>query len=304
MSAPSSYIWVVDRSDNRLPFSKSVAASSLMVAGLDPEVAYAIAEEVETRLRGSGRTEVGVTDLMAIHREAVAAEAGEERATRYEAWVTGRRRGRPIVLLLGGAPGVGKSTVAGEVGALLRISSVIPTDAVRQVMRNLLPVSLAPLVHVSSFEAHQALKTPLPGDHDPLIVGFQQQAEMVGAGARGLIERAIHEGSDLVVEGVHVVPGMFDDVLDEWRKNAVVCQVVLCVPDAESHRTHFLTRADRSQQRSPDRYLDSFAEVRRLERYVRKAATERGVPIVAMHQLDETIRQVSSMVVDAVISDL
>ncbi len=295
------YIWVLDRQETPLPFSKFVVASSMMVAGIEPEIAYTIAEETEVRLFERTSTEVSVEELLEITAKAIEQNAGLGKATRYRAWVAGRRLGHPIIVLLGGAPGVGKSSVAGAIGARLRIPSVIPTDAVRQVMRQLVSPSLVPILHVSSFEAHQALRAPVPSDHDPVIVGFQQQAEMVAGGIRGLVDRAISEGTGLVVEGVHLVPGLFDDEMDGWSDSAVICQGVLAVKDSDAHRSHFLARAEQARTRSADRYLDSFDELRRIDRYLRSVAATRQVPVILMEQLDDTIQAVIELIVDAVI---
>lgn len=295
------YIWVLDRQETPLPFSKFVAANSMMVIGIEPEVAYAIAEETEARLFERTSSEIPIQELVDITTQAIDRHAASGSGERYRRWVRARRQGRPIIVLLGGAPGVGKSSVAGAVGSRLRIPSVIPTDAVRQVMRQLLPDTLAPMLHVSSFDAHRTLRTPVPEDHDPVIVGFQQQAETVAAGIRGLVERAITEGTDLVVEGVHMVPGLFHSELAHWSKDAVICQGVLAVKDSEAHRSHFLARAEQARKRSAYRYLDAFSEVRRIDRYIRSVAETQDVPIILMEQLDDTIRRVIDTIVDAVI---
>lgn len=303
MASPGGhYIRVLDRRENPLPFSKFVAASSMIVVGIEPEMSYTIAEETETRLIERNLSEVAVDELMDITTRSIEAHLGVGSADRYQAWLKARRRGKPIIVLLGGAPGVGKSSVAGEVGARLRISSVIPTDAVRQVMRQLVPDTLAPVLHLSSFDAHRALRSPVPADHDPVVVGFQSQVDLVSTGVRGLIDRAIREGSGLVVEGVHMVPGLFDADVSVWSKDAVICQMVLVVDEAAAHRAHFLARAEQASQRSADRYLDAFDELRRVDRYIRLCAEERGVPVIAMEQLDDSIQRVVEMIVDAVIA--
>lgn len=296
------YIWVEDRQSTRLPYSRDAMASSMMVVGVEPEIAYVIAEEVEGLFGDSGGAHVGVEQLIEIATKCAAAHAGAAMGDRYAKWVTARRVQRPIVVLLGGAPGTGKSTIAGAVGSRLRITAVMPTDAVREVMRQLVSPTLSPILHVSSFEAHQVMRAPVPEDHDAVVIGFQQQAEVVASGVRGLVNRAIVEGSDLIVEGVHVLPGVFDDDLEEWRRQAVVCHAVLTVPDAEEHRAHFLTRLERSPSRRPHRYLDAFPEVRRIHRYICTVAASHHVPQLVMVRPDESIQSVVQMVVDAVIA--
>ena len=59
----------------------------------------------------------------------------------------------PLVLLVGGATGTGKSTVATEVAYRLGITRVTSTDFVRQTMRAFFSHEFMPAIHYSSFEA-------------------------------------------------------------------------------------------------------------------------------------------------------
>jgi 2-phosphoglycerate kinase len=297
------FIWVEDKGQSRLPYSKGILAATIMVIGVPPMTAYQIAGEIEDRLIAEKRSSVPVDDIVKMAESSLRAGVGAAAATRYAAWVTARRRKRPILLLLGGGTGVGKSTIAAGVGSKLGITPVLPTDAVREVMRSSFPVDIAPTLHVSSFEAHTALRAPVPDDHDDVVVGFRQQTELVGSGVRGLVCRALNEATNLIVEGAHVLPGMFDDTLDEWRARGVVCQAIIHVPDPEMHRAHFLTRLERAPGREPQRYLDHFAEIRRIHRYVCRVADAAGVPQVVSDSLDDAVDTVVDMVVEAVVAD-
>ena len=59
----------------------------------------------------------------------------------------------PLVLLVGGATGTGKSTVATEVAHRLGITRVTSTDFIRQTIRAFFSETRMPSVHYSSFEA-------------------------------------------------------------------------------------------------------------------------------------------------------
>ena len=293
-------VWIEDRADNRLPFSKAVLAATIMVVGVSPEVAHRIAEDIEDSLLAEPDTTTHVDDLVRRTETAVLLEAGRIAAARYAAWIEARRQQRPILVLLGGGAGVGKSTVAAGVGAKLGITPVVPTDAIREVMRSSLSADIAPALHVSSFEAHTALRAPVPDDHDAVVAGFRQQAEMVATGIRGLIRRALREGTNLIVEGAHILPGMYDDELRDWEKRGAYCQAVIDVPDPDDHRAHFLTRLERAPGREPQRYLDGFAEIRRIQRFICRAAEKRDVPLVHVGGLDDAVQEVVNMVVESV----
>ena len=59
----------------------------------------------------------------------------------------------PVILLVGGGTGTGKSTVATEVAYRLGITRVTSTDFVRQTMRAFFSKEFMPSIHYSSFEA-------------------------------------------------------------------------------------------------------------------------------------------------------
>src|SRR5204863_1051280 len=147
----------------------------------------------------------------------------------------------PLVVLIGGATGVGKSTIATQLAARLGIVRVVATDAVREVMRAMLTSALMPTLYTSSFDADSALREPPPRPADKVIVGFREQAVAVAVGVQALIQRAVVEGTSIVIEGAHVVPGFFD--LTPYAGSVVAVPVVVTVDDEDLHRSHFVARA-------------------------------------------------------------
>src|SRR5258705_13998682 len=87
----------------------------------------------------------------------------------------------PVVLLIGGATGTGKSTVATEIAYRLGITRVTSTDFIRQTMRAFFSHEFMPSIHYSSFDAGLAM----PDADDPLVAGFLEQSRQVvrGGGA-------------------------------------------------------------------------------------------------------------------------
>src|SRR4029079_1897944 len=122
-------------------------------------------------------------------------EEGDEAVSRYRRWYELRHLERPLVVLIGGAPGTGKSTIATQVAHRLGITRIVSTDAVRQVMRAVISRELVPHIHNASF--HAASTVPAEslgkGGGDPAMVGFVQQAETVRVGVRGIVDRAVAE---------------------------------------------------------------------------------------------------------------
>jgi 2-phosphoglycerate kinase len=269
-------------------------ASSIMATGLPPARAFHVAERIEERLHERGAASITRAELSELAREVLVDEVGQRYADSFAKWQVVNRIDRPLIILIGGATGVGKSTVATQLAGRLGITRIIPTDAIREVMRSMFTEELMPTLHTSSFDAVHLVRHPLPPNADPVIIGYREQAAAVTVGAQALMRRAVAENTDLVLEGAHLVPGFFDPA--EFS-GAFVVQFVIAVDDPEAHRSHFLARGHDSRSRPSDRYLDFFDNIRKIQRYVKSLALERSVPIVHSYSLDATLAQVIELVV-------
>ena len=276
-----------------LPYSKGLTASRIMATGLAPARAFHVAEVVEDRIRELGTPVVGA-ELDAILLEVLRHEVGERYAASFSKWQLVLRLDMPLVVLIGGAPGVGKSTIATMLANRLGVTRVIPTDAIREVMRAMFSEDIMPTLHTSSYDAARLVRHPLPRSADPVLIGFGEQASAVAVGVEALMTRAAVEGTDLIVEGAHIVPGFLDQTRFEGR--AVVVPVVVTVDDEEQHRGHFLMRAHEARNRPSERYLDFFQNIRKQQKYVKSLALEHGVPIVPSNNLDATLARVIDLV--------
>jgi len=127
------YIWVIDQRGTRLPFSKGTLVTSVTATGVTPQQAYGVAEAVEDTLFGQDRDLIHVDELVGWIEKEIARQLGSPAAEAWSSWVDVRRRGDPIIVLIGGATGVGKSTVASRLAARLGISQVVATDGIREV---------------------------------------------------------------------------------------------------------------------------------------------------------------------------
>jgi len=286
---------VVGDREYEFPYSKGLMASAIMATGLAPARAFHVAEVIEERLDDQGVASISRVDLNQLAQEVLRAEVGERYAASFAKWQMVQRLDLPLVILLGGATGVGKSTIATMLASRLGITRVIPTDAVREVMRSMFTADLFPSLHTSSFDAARLVKHPLPRSADPVIIGFREQVSAVAVGIEALVSRAVSEGTDLIIEGAHVVPGFFD--LDRFEGKAVVVPMVVTVDEVELHRSHFLQRSHDSRSRPAERYLDSFQNIRKMHRYVRSLALQHDVAIVQSYNLDATLAQVIDLVV-------
>ena len=286
---------VVTDNEYELPYSKGLMASAITATGLSPSRAFSVAEVIEQRLDASGQDAVTREELNDLALAVLRDQVGDRYAASFAKWQLVQRLDIPLVILLGGATGVGKSTIATMLASRLGITRVIPTDAVREVMRSMFTAELFPTLHTSSFDAARLVRHPLPRSADPVVIGFREQTSAVSVGIDALIQRAIDEGTDLILEGAHLVPGFLD--YSRFKGKAVVVPLVVTVDEVDVHRSHFLKRARESRNRPSERYLDLFDNIRKMQRYVKSLALQHGVAIVPSYNLDATLSQIIDLVV-------
>lgn len=242
-------------------------------------------------------TTVSLDELRDLTVRMLRRHVGNEKAERYVQWHDAPERGLPLIVLIGGATGAGKSTVATHVANHLSITRIVSTDAIREVMRSTMSSQLAPSLHASSFEAANAIPAVFAhGSIDRLIIGFLHQASVVAVGVRQVLRRAVIEKQDMILEGVHLVPGTLElPTADE----ALIVQVILALDDLETHRARFAGRSN-DGERPEQRYLDHFDEIRRIHDEVVRRAREHDVATVRSSELDATVAEVTGLAVDAI----
>jgi 2-phosphoglycerate kinase len=269
-----------------LPYSRGLMARALMAAGVSAVRAYELAQRVQDDLTARDEQTVDLDRLDELAQEVLGENEGPQAIRRLRRYESLRDVELPIIVLIGGATGTGKSTVATEVAYRLGITRVTSTDFVRQTMRAFLTRKFMPSIHYSSFE--------VPGDDElgDVVTGFAEQTRNVLIGVRALIERALQEGWSLVLEGVHLVPGMLPPV-----EGAMVVHCVLAIEDRERHEAHFWVRDARSEGLRPvQKYLDALDDIRLLQDFIVERARSSGAPVVENASIELSIGTVMELV--------
>ena len=274
-----------------LPYSKGMMARALIATGVPADRAYLLAQRVELDLAERGQSTVDVDRLRRLAEETLGGAEGERAVTRLRRVADLQALDVPIIVLIGGSTGTGKSTVAAEVAHRLGITRVASTDFIRQTMRAFFSREFMPTVHLSSFEAGEAVEEDVGGD--PTVVGFADQCRQVCVGVEAVIHRALTEGWSMVVEGVHLVPG----ILPADVPGAVLVPVVVEIADENVHRMHFHVRdASTGGLRAMDKYLDRLDDIRRIQSYIVGRARRESVPVIENTNVERTIDQVMELV--------
>lgn len=200
----------------------------------------------------------------------------------------------PIVILLGGAPGTGKTTVANMLQAELGLSHHLSTGFIRASIAHLLPEPQAQLLKHHTYDAYQALEgsgacnagsmvSTSSGEHSLLLEGAIRQSMVLKPAIESCISRAVREGIGMVIEGSHFLPG----VLEPGTLEATLL-CILDVPDRQILKQRVLS-PNHSRRTLSDAQLDRLVQLQ--EGIVGLAEVHRQ-PAVLNDDLPTVIKQI------------
>ena len=159
----------------------------------------------------------------------------------------------PLIVLIGGTAGCGKTTLANRLVAHLDLDHRIGTGFIRAVLQSQTDPAVDPLLFRHTYESD-----------DPLG-NLQAQALRLLPAVRSCVDRARAEGTSLVVEGTHLLPDLYHDAGARF--------VVLEPPDPIEHRRRLHGRHARRSITIGD-----LAAARAIGDLYRSEAARLGVP--------------------------
>ena len=233
-------------------------------------------------------------------------ELGPAVAHRWLVWRDFLNSGRPLIFLLGGTAGCGKSTIATMLANRLDIVRSQSTDMLREVMRIMMPEQLMPILHTSSFTAW----TALPGNPETinnevpealLVNGYRSQADLLAVAIEAVVQRALRERVSLIMEGVHIHPAMVEKL--KISDDAVVMPVMLGILKRKQLQRRIRGRGTAVPQRRANRYLKHFDEIWRLQSYLLSEADRADIPIVVNSDRDKVFREIMRITIETLAAD-
>jgi 2-phosphoglycerate kinase len=219
------------------------------------------------------------------------------------------QRNQSFAVLLGGTSGTGKSTLASLLAARLRLTTVLPTDSVRHVLRSFTSKEENPCAFVSTYQAGDALSPEMVAGiqggredmsaarlHKKMVLkGYRMQADLVLEKLDRVLTMFEERKQSLVVEGVHLNT---DDLLALVKKHPTCVPFVIYISNENKHRERFAVRA-RHMTIDPqeNKYIKHFDNIRVIQRHLCKHADRYLIPKIDNTNVDRSIATIQSTLV-------
>jgi 2-phosphoglycerate kinase len=148
-----------------------------------------------------------------------------------ELWNMGKIE-KPMVLLIGGYIGTGKSTFAKYVSENINNTTVLPTGIIRAIYQTIVLEDKYPEVFSHTYDYV---------DKKEALANFVKQVSIIQNGIEKIVSFAFSEGQHFIIEGNHITP----DFCLELAKKYPVISIFFKVSDKQRYRqtitgsTHF-----------------------------------------------------------------
>lgn len=278
-------------------FSRGQHVRFLQSSGVRMEDAERITSLLYEQLLSAGIKDISSGQLGYLTYLCLLDELGTQAARQYLAWSEYQHSNRPLLLLICGAVGSGKSSITTELAHRLDIVRTQSTDMLREVMRTMIPKKLLPVLHCSSFDAWNTIEVQdkKQRSKDLLIAdGYRSQAALLSVACEAVIHRAIRENSPIILEGVHVYPELIQRL--PKKSDAIVVHVTLAVMGKQQLRSRLRGRGMNEPLRQARRYLKKLDSIWRLQAFLVGEAERNDTPVIPNDDKEGAIFQVIGVV--------
>ena len=292
LAAPAR-ILVTSQGGSESTFSRSKHQRYLQSSGVRAADAERITTIIFDQLLAAGAISVSTAKLSYLTWLCLQQELGKSAAQKYLVWMEFQHSGRPLILLIGGAVGTGKSSIATEIAHRLEIVRTQSTDMLREVMRTMIPKKLLPILHCSSFDAWKTLpvQAKKSRNKDTLIAeGYRSQVDLLALPCEAVMQRAIKESVPLILEGVHSHPDLLYRL--SGQNDALLVHVTLAVMNYPDLQARLRGRGVEVPQRRSRRYLKKFDSIWRLQSFLVSEAERCDTPVIPNDDREAAIFQV------------
>lgn len=157
------------------------------------------------------------------------------------------------VILIGGIPGVGKTSISGYIAKKMDINIVMSGDYIREIIR-----SFTPEEDILQYSVYDSWKKYGENSEENLIKGFLDQGRLINRATCSLIERAIKNGEPVIIETLYFIPEQISRLINE------IIPLYIHISDFNTHVKRLNERENYTHFNSPGERLSSNLENYRI----------------------------------------
>ncbi|MGC9325548.1 MAG: hypothetical protein ACP5G0_12470, partial [Desulfomonilia bacterium] len=213
---------------------------------------------------------------------------------------------KPLIILVSGASGVGKSTIAKALKRAFNVPTSFSTDLIREDVRKMVPKDIWPQVHTSSFKLDENSRQSLLAEYErvrgtPEEPDFMKRWErqvlehyyahslVILEGVQATINRQIERNQSLIIEGIPLIPGVLPA---RYFDDSNIMQLIVSIESEDDHLSRWDTRALEQPQRYKEgsqRYKQDFIPIRFITRHLETMARVCSVKMIDNTNLDASV---------------
>ncbi len=290
---PKEKLLYIQTDHSKYLFSKGILAKRLEVLGVSFQEAYECAISIENDLLNIKDERITQTVLNDITYKFLLKKYNKKIAYNYKLIEKWRQSDIPLWIIIAGAIGVGKSTLARKIANDFDIQHIVSTELIRDVLRKTLSSDISPELHTSSYLAYQTLRPIYSERYDKVILGYENHAKFVNIGVEAVLNRAAKENISLIIEGEHLLPSFFDN---EKMSLPNLVYFTLCLEDKNAHRKNISEQYSKEK----DKLLKYFNNIRKIHDYLESETKLRKLSLVEVVEGKDPISKAREIIINKI----
>jgi mevalonate-3-phosphate-5-kinase len=213
----------------------------------------------------------------------------------YRSLVENGTQKLPIIPIIAGIPGAGKTTLAKELSTAFNIGLVIGGDVLRSSLQSLLPKDNK-FLHSSVYNTWKFF-----GEYssENLILGYKKQAEIMNSSIQRMIaDRGLRDGESMIVEYLHFLPSQFDADLLEHPS---IIPIILQITDKALYKERIKLRTRYSHLRnSGERLISEVDKYLEIQKHLCAEASSFKLQVIEINDFVEGYDEILDIVLNRI----